>query len=136
MLGKWKQEGTFLPNGSAISNLMNCDWLFENTVIECKIPREDSFDELERYHIISYDANLDNYVFALYFDVGMGPMIGSLVKNGESWTYQTNVSMPGIKMWNQEIYTLNGDTVDVLQYRSMNGSEVMKTQEATLTRMD
>ena len=135
MIGNWKQDGTWLPTGNKIEALMNCDWLFPQTTIQCEFFFESAPDELVQILIFSYDSDLQNYVTVGYAQ-GMGPFEGSFVKNGDTWSSQGEFVSRMFKSWDQMIYKPNGDKIDIVQFRSMNGGEVEKVQEAVVTKVD
>lgn len=142
MIGKWDWKGEWFPNDpserSPLHFIMDCDWLFGKTIIECDFFLPHSPDDLYQREVYSYDTLNKNYVVAAFIGRGFGtqPVTGNLIKHGESWVMQAEFIMPERKSFDQMVKTPEGDTFTVEQYQSMNGSMMKKVQESVVTKTD
>ncbi len=134
-VGTWHQQGTWLPNGEDISGIINCGWVLEKTAIKCDLSLMDSPERVSDFYIISYDAALSHYPVTRFSSMMASPMHSSMAKKMDGWTMEGESVMPNLKVWDQMVLTPNGDTITLVQFRSMNDGDVQRVQEGTLTRM-
>ena len=142
MIGKWEWKGDWFPNDpserSPVHFFMECEWLFEKTIIQCDFVRAASPEKLYQRQIYHYDSIDENYVVAYYAGRGIPsqPGIGSLIKHGDTWVEQGLQITPRRKSYAQTVKIPDGDSFRIEQYASREGAPVKKVQEATLRRVD
>ncbi len=136
IIGKWKQELTLMPDAREFSQFTNCDWLLGKTIIECKYYTDEAtLGELSSLAIFSYNSDLENYTSVAYYG-GYGPDKNSLVKNGDSWSWQGELITSGMKRWAQTIYTPKEGVIDLVFYQSTGGEAVEKAGEGKMIKLD
>ena len=138
LIGKWDWKGKWLPADRDVTAINDCVWILDKTAIDCNTYSLETPDKIDQRFTYSYDAILDNYVVVALFKGSPKPTLqGSLLKNGDSWSFLIDGNTSQFKVWDQMIYTPNEDNkIEIVQYRSTNGREVRKVQEAVATRMD
>ena len=142
MIGKWDWKADINPldpsKRFSISAIMECVWLFDKTIIECNTYVGENFEILDTRDYYSYDAQNNNFVSASFWGYGSGsqPAIGTLVKHEDQWVLLGLFIEPDSKRIDQTTFTLMDDSIEVEQYRSVNGEPLWKIQEAKVTRID
>ena len=135
MIGEWKLDGTWLEDETKLTGTLNCSWLFDETVVECENVWYFGELEMPEHILYSYDGVMQSYS-ALYHFKGVGKSFpASFLKNGDAWTMQGEVSLPGVTFWNQMRYTPKGDQIEMVQYRSTNGGVVEKVADVAIMKM-
>lgn len=93
-LGKWQTEATI--NGEKASSELDCRWSPKNNFLVCEqtvsLPGGQQQKQLTVY---AYNAKDGNYTFSTFSNPGEKPSSGSVVINGNVWTYAFSFSADG-----------------------------------------
>ena len=135
MIGEWKLDGTWLEDKTKLTGKLNCNWLFDETAVECENVWYFGDLEMPEHVLYTYDGAMDKYAATYHFKGAGKSFPGTSFKDGDTWSMQGEITLPGVSYWNQMRYTPKGDQIEFVQHRSMNGSLVEKVADVVITKM-
>jgi hypothetical protein len=120
-VGKWHSEGAFFDTpfskaGKVTSNI-DCSWSPQGNFLICEQLITDSSGKHTQLSIFSYNSKDGNYTISSMAGPGKQPWNGTVIINGNIWTYPGGYEGNGKKV---EIRTINDFSVP--------GTESFKTE--------
>ncbi len=120
-VGKWQSEGAFFdtPYSKAgkVSSQIDCDWSPQSNFLICEQLITDSDGKHNQLSIFSYNSKDGNYTISSMAGPGKQPWNGTVLINGNIWTYPGDFEANGKKV---QIRTTNDFSV--------SGTESFKTE--------
>ena len=111
-VGKWHSEGAFLDSpfskaGKVTSNI-DCGWSPQGNFLICEQLITDSGGQHTQLSVFSYNSKDRNYAISSMAGPGKEPWNGTLIINGNIWTYPGGYEANGKKV---QIRTINDFSV-------------------------
>lgn len=111
-VGKWHSEGAFLDSpfskaGKVTSNI-DCGWSPQGNFLICEQLITDSSGQHTQLSVFSYNSKDGNYAISSMAGPGKEPWNGTLIINGNIWTYPGGYEANGKKV---QIRTINDFSV-------------------------
>lgn len=111
-VGKWHSEGAFLDSpyskaGKVTSNI-DCAWSPQGNFLICEQLITDSSGQHTQLSVFSYNSKDGNYTISSMAGPGKEPWNGTLIINGNIWTYPGGYEANGKKV---QIRTINDFSV-------------------------
>jgi len=119
-VGKWKSEGNFFETGYShvgyVTSDINCRWSPQGNFLICEQQITDKEGQHTQLSIYSYNSKDRNYAISSMAGPGAQPWNGTVIINGNVWTYPGGFEAKGKKV---EIRTINDfSTRGVEQFKS------------------
>jgi|SRR5215471_5985237 len=120
-LGKWRSEGTRMEtafsHADKITSNIDCRWSPQEHFLICEQQITDSGGNHTQLSIYSYNSKEKNYTISSMAGPGKQPWNGTVVINGNVWTYPGGFEANGKKV---EVRTTNDFSVP--------GTEIFKSE--------
>lgn len=111
-LGKWQGEGEFFDTpyskAAKVASSIDCYWSPQGDFLVCEQHITDPAGAHTQLSIYSYNAKDDNYTITSMAGPGKQPWNGTVIINGNIWTYPGGYEDDGKKI---EIRTINDFSV-------------------------
>ncbi len=119
-VGKWKSEGNFFETGYShvghVTSDIDCRWSPQGNFLVCEQQITDKEGQHTQLSIYSYNSKDGNYTISSMADPGRQPWNGTVIINGNVWTYPGSFEAKGNKV---EMRTINDfSTSGVEQFKT------------------
>ena len=107
-VGKWKSEGNFFDTSFSkanhVTSQIDCRWSPQGNFLTCEQQITDNDGQRIQLSIYSYNSKDGNYTISSMAGPGKQPWNGTVVINGDIWTYPGGFEAKGKKV---EVRTIN-----------------------------